>query len=260
MIILRQSLVCSGSLLSMTGLRWSIVTTSLIGAAAVVVLILNPRWVTVESVEIELAAGSDQHLLFERIKHSLVPQFKPLEGKFFWQVPLGQVYEMAAKDKRVKRLNVHREFPSRLRVELEPRTPALAYLARDGRIYPVATDATLLPALSLKDSPDLPFLRGEELKDEPSLRARAIDLFEAMPDHGLLSKAQISEIVFNKKEGFKIFVSSSKLEVKMGDTDFGPKISRVQKVLSYLDAQSIKGRVIDARFSKKVVVRVRNTP
>lgn len=240
--------------------RWPIVLSLISIVGGFVYLALNPQWIKVETVNVDLMNGSDQDLLFQRIKTSLEPQFKNYEGRFFWQVPLSQIYELVAKDKRVKRVSIHREFPSRMRVEVEPRTPVLAYLAQDGRVYPVATDATLLPPLPFKDSSDLPFLRGEDFKDEQELRARAIELFEAMPDEGLISKSQISEIGYSKKEGFKVFVSSSKAEVKFGDTDFGPKISRVQKVLSYLEMQSIKGRVIDARYAKKVVVRVRNTP
>ena len=55
-------------------------------------------------------------------------------------------------------------------------------------------------------------------------------------------------------------MNNSVAEVKVGDADFGPKFIRVEKVLAYLDSQNIKGRVIDARFSKKVVVRVRKGP
>jgi len=75
-----------------------------------------------------------------------------------------------------------------------------------------------------------------------------------------LQAKNISEIFYSKKEGFKIFLKGVATEVRMGDSDFGPKISRVEKVLSYLDSQNVKGRVIDARFSKKVVVRVRKAP
>lgn len=241
-------------------LRWPFLAAVLLLGGGSLLLTFNPQWIKVETVDVDLVKDSDQELLFQRIKTSLEPQFRNYEGRFFWQVPLSQIYELVAKDKRVKRVSIHREFPSRMRVEVEPRTPILAYLAQDGRVYPVATDATLLPALPFKDSSDLPFLRGEEFKDEQELRARAIELFESMPNQGLMSKGQISEIGYSRKEGFKVFVSGSNAEVKMGDTDFSPKISRVQKVLSYLEMQSIKGRVIDARYAKKVVVRVRNTP
>jgi cell division septal protein FtsQ len=228
--------------------------------AAGIAVALNPSWIRIESVQVDLANSSHEDLLFQRIRKSLEPQFKYLEGKYFWQVPLKQVYEITSKDRRVKRLSVRREFPSQVWVEIEPYTPVLAYLSGDGRIYPVATDATLLPALAPSDAPDLPFLRGEDFKDEPKLREAAIDLYNTLPDDGALSKKTVSEIYYSKKDGFEVYVSGQTSDVKMGDTDFGPKISRVQKVLSYLDSQNIKGRVIDARFSKKVVVRVRKAP
>jgi len=183
-----------------------------------------------------------------------------LQGRYFWQVPLSAVFEQTAKDRRVKRVMVRREFPSRIKVEIEPYTPILDYLAGDGRVYPVATDATLLPPHGLSDSANLPLLRGEELKDSLELREAAVQLYKQIPEEGSLSKKNISEIYYSRKNGFSVFVSGPGSEVKMGDTDFGPKVSRVQKVLSYLDSQGVKGRVIDARFSKKVVVRVRKGP
>jgi cell division septal protein FtsQ len=240
--------------------RWPVLLTSFVLASSAVLVAFNPAWIKVESIELDLSRNSNQDLLFQRIKLTLGPQFSKLEGRYFWQVPLQSVYDLATKDKRVKKVSIYREFPSSLRVEVEPYTPVLAYLSNDGRIYPVATDATLLPALSAADAPDLPFLRGEDLRENSALRENAIELYNHIPQDGTLNKKQISEIAYTKKDGFKLFISGHANEVRMGDTDFGPKISRVQKVLSYLDSQNIKGRVIDARFSKKVLVRVRNTP
>lgn len=241
-------------------LRVPVLIVGLVLASIAGVLVFNSHWIRIETVQIDLDEASQEDLLFQRIKQTLQVQFESYAGKFFWQVPLEGVYELTLKDKRVKKVSIYREFPSRLRVQIEPRTPILGYLSSDNRIYPVATDATLLPPLSAKEAPDLPLLRGEDLKDEKSLRELAIELYEKIPDDGLLKKQSISEIIYTKKDGFKIFLSGTQAEVKVGDTDFGPKVSRVQKVLSYLDSQNIKGRVIDARFSKKVVVRVRNTP
>ncbi len=237
-----------------------IIIILVIVTAAFTAIVAHPEWIRVEQFQIDLADSSTEDLLFQRIKTTLSGQMKVYEGRFFWQLPLTTIYDLVSKDKRVKKVNIYREFPSRVRLEIEPHTPLLAYLARDGRIYPVARDATLLPALAAHEAPDLPILRGDELKDEPSLRELALELLATVPEEGALRKKSISEILYSRKEGFKIFVSGPASEVKLGDTDFGPKLSRVQKVIGYLDSQNIKGRVIDARFSKKVVVRVRNTP
>lgn len=241
-------------------LRWPLLLTSMVVSILAAILAFNPSWIRIKAIELDLVSSSKEDLLFQRIKKTLEPQFKHFEGQYFWSVPLSTVFEQTIKDKRVKKASIYREFPMRLRVEIEPYTPVLAYLSGDGRIYPVANDATLLPALPAADAPDIPLLRGEDLKDEPSLREAAIELYNLVPDEGDLSKRLISEIFYSKKEGFKLFVSGTTGELRMGDTDFGPRISRIAKVLSYLDSQNIKGRVIDARFSKKVVVRVRNTP
>jgi cell division septal protein FtsQ len=241
-------------------LGWTFALLVLLLAGAGVWLALNPRWIKIETIQLELAPVSGEALLYQRIRASLQPQFQHFAGRFFWEVPLSQVYDITLKDKRVRKVSVYREFPSRLRVEIEPQTPVLAYLAGDNRIYPVAADATLLPALNLADAPDLPILRGEDLRDEQKLRESALELFELVSNEGSLRKKAISEILYSKKDGFRIFLNGTSSEVKMGDADFGPKISRVEKVLAYLDSQNIKGRVIDARFSKKVVVRVRKGP
>jgi cell division septal protein FtsQ len=221
-------------------------------------LVANPNWIRVQDIVLELADESDEMLLFHRIKTTLDPQFEKLKGKLLWQVPLKSILKIAETDRRVKHVSVFRETPARVKLIIEPYTPILAYLGVDGRIYPVATDATLLPSLPLGDAPDLPLLRGEDLKDEPRLRELALELYNLVPETGDLTRKDISEIAYSKKDGFRFFVG--KVEVKMGDTDFGPKVSRVSRVLNYLDSQNIKGRVIDARFSKKVVVRVRNSP
>lgn len=240
--------------------RWPIAIACAAGIAGMITVAFNSHWVRIEGIDIELVQNSKEDLLFQRIKTTLTQQMHQFEGKYFWEVPLSKVYELTSKDKRVRGVNVFREFPSRLRLEIEPHTPVLAYLSNDGRLYPVATDATLLPALPVTDSPDLPLVRGELLKDEPALREKALELFAMIPDHGAVQKKNISEIIHTRKDGFKIFLSEPRAEVQMGDQDFGPKLSRVEKVLAYLDSRNIKGRVIDARFSKKVVVRVRKAP
>jgi cell division septal protein FtsQ len=241
-------------------LRLSFVILGLLIVSAGALLALNPHWIRIEDIQITLSENSKEDLLFQRIKSSLQPRTKDYEGRYFWQVPLKTVFQAVTQDKRVKSVSIYREFPSILKIEIEPHTPMLGFLSNDGRVYPVATDATLLPPLPIGEVQDLPFLRGEDFKDEPTLREQALELINAIPLDGAFRKSKISEIVHTKKDGFKVFVSGQATEVQMGDSDFGPKISRVNKVMSYLDSRNIKGRVIDARFAKKVVVRVRKAP
>lgn len=214
----------------------------------------------IQSVRILLSPDSQEDVLFERIKNGLEEKVKVFEGQFFWQASLTELHGLVIQDKRIRRLAVYRDFPSMLRVEIEPHTPVLIYLARDGRVFPIANDGSLLPPVALKEAPDLPILRGEGVFERIDLREQAIALLESVPEQGAFEKKMVSEIFYTTREGFRVFVSGAVSEIKLGDSDFGPKISRIQKVVSYLQSQNIKGRVIDARFSKKVVVRVRNNP
>lgn len=222
---------------------------------------LNPHWMRVTDFQLELSEASQEAYIFQKIRNSLMPQLSSYKGRFFWQVSLAEIHNLVSHDKRVRDVHIYRDFPAGVRLEIEPHTPVMAFFDRDGKFYPVATDATLLPALGSRESPDLPLLRGNEIKSDLHLREQALDLLHAFPEEGpLVSRKKISEIIYSPKDGFRVFVSGAQAEIKMGDTDFGPKVARVQKVLSYLESQDIKGRVIDARFSKKVVVRVRNRP
>jgi hypothetical protein len=50
------------------------------------------------------------------------------------------------------------------------------------------------------------------------------------------------------------------VQVVLGEDSLNTKVERVAQVLNYLSAEQIKGRVIDASFSKKVLVRLRKGP
>ena len=73
----------------------------------------------------------------------------------------------------------------------------------------------------------------------------------------LFNNKNISELRFREKEGLRVLLNTG-LEVELGKEDILNKSMRVEKVLQYLKSNSITCRAIDASFSKKVVVRLRN--
>jgi cell division septal protein FtsQ len=220
-------------------------------------LFVNGRAMRLNSVDIVLDPDSHESFMFEKIQTGLQASLLPFTGLPFWKVSLEKVMDEVKKDKRVRLARVQREFPHVLRVIVVPQEPLLAYMDEQGRIYPVARDATLMPALALKDVPNFALLRGKEFATDEHLREQAVELMAAMPVDGHFKRDQISEILHNQKDGFSLFLANHSAEIKMGDADFDLKVSRVEKVLSYLHNRNLSGRTIDARFAKKVVVRVR---
>jgi cell division septal protein FtsQ len=211
-----------------------------------------------KTVEIVLDPSSRESFLFEKIQTGLQASLFHFTGLPFWRVSLEDVMTEVKKDHRVRMARVQRDFPYLLRVIVVPHEPMIGYLDDKGRIFPVARDATLLPPISLKDVPNFPLLRGKEFETNVALRVKAIQLMESISTEGRFHREMVSEILHTNKDGFELFLSDHLALVKMGDGDFDLKASRVEKVLSYLHNRNIKGRVIDARFAKKVVVRVRN--
>jgi cell division septal protein FtsQ len=210
-----------------------------------------------QSIEIVMDPESKESLLFEKIRDGLTASLSHFTGLPFWKISLDNVMIEVKKDHRVRLARIQREFPHHLRVIVVPHEPLLGYMDEQGKVYPVARDATLLPNVALKDLPNFPLLRGKEFASDIQLREKAIEMMESIPTEGRFQRGMISEILHSNKEGFLIFLSNQSAEIKMGEGEFDLKASRVEKVLSYLHNRNLTGRVVDARFAKKVVVRVR---
>lgn len=216
-------------------------------------------WGRLAPVRVTLANDSDQAQLFERIQASLATPLSRLQGEWLWKVSLPQVLELVEKDRRVKEVRIKREFPNRLEVIVTPHRPVAAWVDKSGRFFPLAADGSLLPALTLKDSLDLPLLRGNNFREQIELREKALALLQEWPANGIVGRDRVSEMSYSNKWGFALLISGG-AEVRVGEGEYGPKASRVERVLTYLQEQQLRGRVIDARFAKKVVVRLRNAP
>ncbi|RYZ76327.1 MAG: hypothetical protein EOP05_05370 [Proteobacteria bacterium] len=80
----------------------------------------------------------------------------------------------------------------------------------------------------------------------------------------MINKRNVSEIFWSKDDGYSLMLMQPKIEVKLGSDQLATKVLRVGQVMNYMSANQInglaKGQVIDASFSKKVLVRLRKGP
>ncbi len=217
-------------------------------------------WGKLGSVKVIMDASSDQAMLFQQIEPSLQKALSKFEGNWLWRVPLEDVLMKVEGDKRVQSAKITRVFPNRLEVSVLPHQPAVAWVDEMGRFYPVAMDATLLPASPAQNVNDVPLLRGKAFKTDEELRAKALSLLNELPERGSLSKQKIAEITHSTKDGFALLLTEGGIEVRLGEGSISLKASRAERVINYLQDQRLRGRVIDARLAKKVVVRLRNDP
>ncbi|MEO0336269.1 MAG: cell division protein FtsQ/DivIB [Pseudomonadota bacterium] len=226
------------------------------GAIALISL-KNSKQLLVPEILI-VSESSRNSVVFDKISKDLSSQFQRFQGLPIWEVSVQEIHSILKKDSRLESFQVRRELPNRIKVALEAKLPlAGLLLEKVGQVLPLSADGSFLAAMSLSEAPDLPLLRGEHLKNDPKSRAKLVEVLSVLPKEGLFSRMEISEIVMNKSGEVSVIMNSDGTKVLLGQSLQAKQVGRIRQVLKYLKSRSIKGRVIDARFSKKVVVRVR---
>lgn len=214
-------------------------------------------WTKVAPVEVQLAPDSKDEYLFLKIKAAIGDRLDQWQGKWLWEADLEKIHTDILSDTRVKAARVSRMFPNKIQIRVLPHKPVFGLLDTKGNFHPVSADGSLLPALSSTDLNSSPILRGLQFFDDVDLRKQAVNLFQSLPEEGDFSQRNISELRHSPSEGFKLFLVDPNVQVLVGEGELGPKAGRVEQVIHYLKSRHIQGRIVDARMSKKVVVKVR---
>lgn len=196
------------------------------------------------------------------LKERLAATVKPLSGKKIWEIDMTRLRASIAKDEWVKDVLISRSFPSAVKVKVTQKTPVLVLVGAKGEFAPVTEDGEILSSLPAGTLPDVPLLRGEGFKSREGQerREKLVNFVMGLPEKGVLTRRNISEITWNNEDGITLTLIQPRVEVKLGDDRLDLKVLRVTQVLNYLAAHQLKERVIDASFSKKVLVRLRKGP
>ncbi|MBX7231350.1 MAG: cell division protein FtsQ/DivIB [Bdellovibrionales bacterium] len=217
-------------------------------------------WLKQQSIEIIWQTELNQNMFNNNIQFDLSQKMKDLSGQWIWRVSLEQIKSLLEDEKRIKDFSIKRIFPNKIRLNLVSKKIHLVFLNSQGKLFPVGEDGTLFPESITLSSLDFPLVRGSKFQNDLKTRQQAVELISSLSEEGVFSKKSISEIYFDSKTGLNLILNSSGIQVVLGEDRFGLKASRVERVLNYLYGQQLQGRVIDARFAKKVVVRLHNDP
>jgi cell division septal protein FtsQ len=237
------------------------------GAFAVTALVLGAfahqsSLFQVKSLPIEVAsiAQNRSELGPSGIRMRVQPKAAAYLGKKIWAVDLSDLKASIAKDEWVKEVFIARTFPNGIRIKIEPKQTVSILVGSRGGLWPVTDDGSILGKLPADAIPDVPLLRGEIFLKDEARRQSAVEFIKRLPETGPISRQNVSEISWTKDAGYTFMLMHPKIEVRFGDEKLDLKVLRVAQVVNYLNAQGVDGRVIDASFSKKVLVRVRKGP
>ena len=214
----------------------------------------SSKWVYVNEISF-----TTQNLRLEKedkikLINELKEQTQSLLGAWFWRLSIQKLHQMVQEHPQVEEVKVRRAWPNRFFVLLLSSEPLLLLMGHKV-FYPVTNEGKLLSPLASSHLPDLPLLRGDIFRGDLSLRKKAVQLFQYLPKEGFFSQRNISEIKYSTKDSnFYLYLVHPGSVVRVGESlsEFRP--DRVEKVLSYLEQKKINWRVIDARYSQKVVV------
>ena len=230
-----------------------------LGSIVVVYQYLDREDFQITELRVELMSDEDPSTLFPEIKSDVLPKLAAFVGHSIWSVDLEEVLEVVEKDRRIKDVRISRRLPNKLKIYVEPHQALANILARDNKqIYPLSRAGSLFEPKNLSEASDAPILRDSRFLKNIKIRKLALDLLLELPESGDFSLESVSEIQYSKKDGLVLVLGLDDNTVIMGDRDFKKRISHVRRVVQYLRSENLRGRVIDARFSKKVVVRLRN--
>jgi cell division protein FtsQ len=238
------------------------IASAVIGLGVLLALSLQTGLFEVRSIPIEIVS-SDAHevssALSQELQKKLASDIGTFEKHKIWEIDLGHLNGTITSEGWVKSVRITRLLPNSIHVQVAPKMPVLLFVSAQGRVMPVTDDASLLPSLGGL-LPDAPLLRGEEFAGNVELRKKAIAFVRSLPTQGPLSPAHIAELSYNADQGYSLLLLPSKVVIKMGEDRVAIKAERVTQVLNYLNSKNLQVRVIDASFSKKVLVRLRKDP
>lgn len=194
---------------------------------------------------------------FSYFKNEIEADLTSFHKQLLWQINIRDIMAKIKKKPWVQVARVRRVFPNKLEVDLGLQAVGLIFINDRGDKYPISSEGNILPRISEQLLPDVPLLRGRKFLDDANLREDALLLSSQLPLIGPLSRPMLSEIYFNPKNGFELLLNESRFRVILGQDNYELKLKRVAKVIEYLNAKNIQGRVIDARYEKKILVRLR---
>jgi cell division protein FtsQ len=163
---------------------------------------------------------------------------------------------------QIRRADVIRELPDRVRIVVDERRPFT--LVHAGRLHWLDEEARLLGEEREAVAPPVPIISGlseEELnsmRSAPGPRAQAaMALVRALLRSGTDLASEISEIDMSRREGPVLYTLDG-IEVRLGTEQWDERLARLEGVLAQLAGPGGQGgtvTTVDLRFRDQVVLK-----
>jgi cell division protein FtsQ len=241
------------------GLLWK--TLIFVAAVFLAVAGLHSDVFKIRDVRIEESPESAGHEVFENLSPRANEMVRGYLQQNIWWVNVSEIGKRIRSLPGVKNVVVERLPPNSIKVTVLPEQIRFLYVTGNGKFFPVTESSTVLRDFKSRFYPDSPITRDQKIIKNSKIRSQAVDLVSSLPPTGLFSQSTVAEIEFKKNsEGnsdFWLSLIQPDVKVKMNTENAAVKAERVARVLNYTHKHNLHARVIDAEYSKKVVVKLR---
>lgn len=216
----------------------------------------------VENVEIVFEdTAEEQKNFLDPLADTLKKNMSAYQETSLWSLPLSKISNELSDYNWIETAAIKRSWPNTLTITVRPYKVKLLFMSsKGGKLLPVIKNGKFLDPIETSHAPDVALLEGEAFIKKAELRQKAVQVMEELPTEGSFSQKTVSEIRYDKQEGFWMTLIRTGVRVKIGEDQVALKAARVSQVVDYLDSRQFDARVIDANLSKKVLVRLRKDP
>lgn len=179
-------------------------------------------------------------------------------GMSIWSLDLPGIEKKIAKHPWVRHVIVRRDFPSRVIIDVEERTPKAIVALR--KLYYVDADGVVFKEVGPGENVKFPLLTGlraeQLMSPDPALRRRiqeAIRLGEMMVQRS----HSLSEIHFAKPDRVVVYTTEYPIALHMGWGNWDDKLSRLERLLTLWKGNEGRLGALDLSFRDQVVARLR---
>jgi cell division septal protein FtsQ len=179
-------------------------------------------------------------------------------GMSIWSIDLPSIERKVAKHPWVRRVSVRREFPRRIVIDVEERTPKAIVALR--KLYYVDSDGAVFKEVGAGEDVKFPLLTGlrsEQLTaPDPSTRRRIQDALR-LSEMMVQRSHSLSEIHFANSDRLVVYTTEYPIALHMGWGNWGEKLNRMERLLALWQGNEERLGSLDMSFRDQVVARLR---
>jgi len=179
-------------------------------------------------------------------------------GMSIWSIDLASIEKKIRRHPWVRRVFVRREFPRRVIIDVEERTPKAIVAMR--KLYYVDSDGVVFKEVGPGENVKFPLLTGlrpEQITaPDPATRKRIQDALR-LSEMMVQRSHSLSEIHFAKPDRLVVYTTAYPIALHMGWGDWPEKLTRMERLLTLWKGNEERLAALDMGFRDQVVARLR---